>query len=490
MKIVELGKCIDNNDPLGLGRIRVEMLEKINSSREKSVVDYKPWDVYDPFLFYPFLPPHINVVPQFQQLVKLIFWDVNNSSLNREYIAGPYINAYDFNSQGADRQLQATSSGHRIVREPNLFNPKTNELLDPKTKGVIGKPEDVIQYGHYGTDIIHTRNGVNIRAGKLDDPKTKKTNRPIFNNKPARFGIKKFDETLEYKTEEITTNELQHKALSSLVEYYVDLNTTGTTYNGNFRLFKIVKQVYNETDTYNFDQNKNVADNNKALVYEKIFSGLTLTEIGRDICQQLRIVKMAEAHSELNPAFYGSPLHPFYYKPSQQFYADIISGGTVSKQKADTLLSNVNLGNSGSYGLCYATDINENYVPIKQVKKQVQKEIIKNEPTSIYHLISDMCFLLSYEANVPQDAEKINFAALDNYEPTQEQILKEILPKTYSNVRGEPLLYLLQLMVDFMLSHVHNPAEIGIAPKGLKEELLKELQSAKEKIINQKLRIN
>jgi hypothetical protein len=45
-------------------------------------------------------------------------------------------------------------------------------------------------------------------------------------------------------------------------------------------------------------------------------------------------------------------------------------------------------------------------------------------------------------------------------------------------------------MVQWMLTHKHNPAETGIGPEGLTDALLKELQNATEKIINQKLRIN
>jgi hypothetical protein len=485
MKIVEVAKCIDNKDPLGLGRIRVEFIETLNAPIE-NVTDYTPWDGTDPFVFNPFLPAQINVTPQPNQLVKLIYWDTNNTMNSREYISGPYVNAYDFYSQGADRQLQATTRGVRIKRQKHLFQPESGKPIDPRTKGVISKPEDLAIYGNYGSDLIFTRNGVTIRSGKIDDDRLRKTGTPEANLKPALFNLKKFDTTLEYKDKEIEADEPQHRPITTLVEYDVeDLSATGV-FSGSFKVYKIVNHIYNVTDTYNFNQNRELESSNKAVIYERSFSGVTLEQMGRDISMELRKVDRSTSHKDLNSEFHYTATHPFYYKPTKHFFDT--ATGTTSLNNAKILFDYVNLSDTKAFGLSYATGVNA--VPTTKVTRTIKVETVKDKPITIGTIMADLQFLLSYEANVPTEGEKINFAAIDNYEPKQEELLQEVLPKTYSYVRGEPLLKLLELMLQWMYTHVHNPAESGFSDPGLEDNLKKTFQQAKDNILNQKLRIN
>jgi hypothetical protein len=486
MRLIELGRVTAVIDPLGLGRIRVEFLDKINSVVEKSVPEYKVWDDNDPFLFYPFLPVHVNVVPSLNQLVKLIYWDINNNSQNREYISGPYVNTFDIPGQGIDRQLQSTSRGVRIKRDKNLFK-ENGELLDPSTKGIITKPGDVAHLGNYGSDIVYTRNGVTIRAGKLDDDRYRKTQKPYAYNKLGRISIKKYEQTIEVEEKSVTEDEPQHRPLTTIVEYSVDnIGSTNNLFDGDVSVYKIINHIYNVTDTFNFNQNSDIDVNNKSLIYTKSFTGATLEQIGRDISQELRNIDMTETHYDLNQSFFRINTHPFYYKPSKTFLDSLTTERANNNTK--NLYDFINLGTTKAFGLSYSPM--EKYVPTKSVKKAVKVQNKLQKPTTIASVLADMFYLVAYDANVPNDSDKINFAKLNNYELTQEEILEEILPKTFSGVRGEPLLYLLELMVRWMITHVHNPAEPGIGPEGLKEELLRELQSAKEKITNQKIRIN
>ena len=49
MKIIDIGKCIDNKDPLGIGRIRVSRHNEYTGQKEKAL-DYEPWDDKDLFV--------------------------------------------------------------------------------------------------------------------------------------------------------------------------------------------------------------------------------------------------------------------------------------------------------------------------------------------------------------------------------------------------------------------------------------------------------
>jgi len=70
----------------------------------------------------------------------------------------------------------------------------------------------------------------------------------------------------------------------------------------------------------------------------------------------------------------------------------------------------------------------------------------------------------------------------------------EIEPKTSSLVRGEELMELINLMMRFLINHVHSYPGLSPVPQsadGVKvDDLLKEMLNAQEKILNKNIRIN
>ena len=59
MKIIEIGVCLDNQDPRGFGRIRAKNIDEQDSARENAVPKWDNWSKDDPFVYTPFLPNHI-----------------------------------------------------------------------------------------------------------------------------------------------------------------------------------------------------------------------------------------------------------------------------------------------------------------------------------------------------------------------------------------------------------------------------------------------
>jgi hypothetical protein len=102
-------------------------------------------------------------------------------------------------------------------------------------------------------------------------------------------------------------------------------------------------------------------------------------------------------------------------------------------------------------------------------------------------------FLLSHNSAIPGKGGPINF---DNtlYGITPEQYGDEIVPKTSSMGRGEELMELINLIVQFLITHTH--AYPGLAPVGETEtgvkvvSLTSELQNAVNKILNRNIRLN
>ena len=70
----------------------------------------------------------------------------------------------------------------------------------------------------------------------------------------------------------------------------------------------------------------------------------------------------------------------------------------------------------------------------------------------------------------------------------------EIEPKTSSLVRGEELINLLDLIVRFMINHVHPYHGMNPNPTSTDgvtvDKLLKELLDAQDKLLNKNIRIN
>jgi hypothetical protein len=100
--------------------------------------------------------------------------------------------------------------------------------------------------------------------------------------------------------------------------------------------------------------------------------------------------------------------------------------------------------------------------------------------------------MLSHKTSI-SDKGVIDFSN-SIYGLTQEQIMSEIYPKTDPMVRGEQLMKLLDLMVKFMIAHVHpfhGVPPVPTASDGTSSaQILTELQNAPNNILNQNIRIN
>ena len=88
------------------------------------------------------------------------------------------------------------------------------------------------------------------------------------------------------------------------------------------------------------------------------------------------------------------------------------------------------------------------------------------------------------------DGKQVDFGALNKYEYTQEDYIMRILPNTFSTVRGEKLIEILDLMTLILLNHVHG---IITPPKYFQstmDELKRLISRAKQDMVNASIRIN
>jgi hypothetical protein len=105
----------------------------------------------------------------------------------------------------------------------------------------------------------------------------------------------------------------------------------------------------------------------------------------------------------------------------------------------------------------------------------------------------DELYLLSHLSQKTDGGGRIDLANT-LYGIDENKFADEIQPKTSSLVRGEELLDLINLIIRYLVGHVHAYPGLPPVPQsidGVKvDDLLKELLDAQDKILNKNIRIN
>jgi hypothetical protein len=146
------------------------------------------------------------------------------------------------------------------------------------------------------------------------------------------------------------------------------------------------------------------------------------------------------------------------------------------------------LKRTSGFGLVFSKDsLEPPLLPQKRIIPYLKK--VSDADQTFSALLSDTVFQLSTQ-NPGIDGKKIDFTSLDKYELTQEDYLERILPNTFSSVRGEKLIEILELIVLILLNHTHG---IITPPKYFKattDSLKRLISRAKQDMINTSIRIN
>lgn len=498
MKIIDIGKCINNIDPKGIGRIRFKRFNDFTSEKEKSL-KYVEWDDRDPYLAIPFLPSNINMIPEIGQAVKIINYNPKKETVNQEYIAGPFNTMFDFGkiTQSFSQQIEETTYGVSVKKRDDIRN-KTGEYIEKNAELVFAKEEDYAIYGKYGSDILFTYNGLNLRSGKIISKeiasiknKKKLTTTPIFTNKSAKLQLKKFPYTAKTKDAIELQKTLDAVNLKTLIEYEFDDIKNPTTID--FYVYKIISQYSTQdfnNDTFvdiNYRKLINNDNSTSTPTYSVIATGYTQNQISYKIRSVITDVANKGLIS-VNTLYTDEDLHPIYFRPSEDL--KLLSGTTAEMIIKDTILKNIKVKNI-SYPSSTLLFSKNNAVQQPKTNEVKTKDfyIDNNSPEQTFSsLVSDKIYLLSTDN---EQNTTINFNDLDKYEYTQEDYIKKIDLNTYSLVRGEKLIQFLRKLVEVLQKHQHNV--VGPYVKTSFDEhndLDKLLNNIEIDIINKSIKIN
>lgn len=506
------GICVDNDDPLMLGRIRIypthqninEVSKAINGFDEESTtptVNGK-WSDLDPFIYLPLLPYFINQIPKKGEYSTLFYFN-NRQQIgrNKYYMISVFSHPTTIKDENYRSSQTHLASGIRNSKKffPNLKSVDGDHLY-PKTKGVFSEPVDISINGRDTADLIIKEDEVLLRAGKHKDFALGQI--PDRNDERGFLQLSRYRSVKKYGTP-IKRIRLKDKTepIKFLIEYDVfNPENQADAFTGSINIFKIEPLNAAQALTTAIKYNSSLSNVTKSKIRVINFQSAPLEIVINLINETL--IKFKENPSEilLNPINPNAQF-PFYYRPEKSIRELIfnLSGSTqqtdlnsiqnMSKLKKAVSVSR-NLTTEG-YGLVLDKKVSPlfPFTPSEEIEVPIKTQKLDN---TVGLLGASQLFLLSHNSIIPGKG-KIDLQDTV-YGIDSNKVFDEIEPKTSSMVRGEELISLIGLIVGFLTSHVHpypGLPPVPVAQDGTRsDEILSELQQAYEKILNQYIRIN
>ena len=508
MKIIDVAIVKENNDPLGIGRIRFSAYNELTGEKERAFEKYDKWGPKDRFVAKPLLPTNINMIPITGQSIMVLVFDTSKDTANQFYIPGPFTTTHDFKGQRFQQQITHTTFGMSNDYGENIFHPNSpldNHYVEPRAEGAIAKKGDYGVYGTYGSDVIFTENGINIRGGKLlskeyanEDDRARLIHQPIMAEKSATLHLKKFPYPLEYKEQETTQLSSATGPVKYMVEYSVD-SFDNTATNVKFYIYNLE----NAGDTFRVERT-NIGDipitsdcvllNPDNVLYKNQANttGATLTYSVENYIEAYVTIRntINQLHNNgldsLDSTYTDNEMHPFYFRPTFECRERGLTDNQAAVRSA--IFQNVNPFQKIQKGLIYSWGAVNLPVSNKVNTENVLAKSDKNQEQTFAALKSDKIYFLSTDTN---EYEKVvDFTKIDKYEPTQVNYVQDIEPNTYAVVRGEVLVEILKSMMDLFESHQHNLTDPLVKEDPNFLRLQRQINTLENDLLNNSIRIN
>ena len=523
-QIIFPGRVVSNEDPYVLGRVRafpytsqdiVAMAEgrglKIQGD---DIPENEKWRDNDPFVFIPLLPFFVYQIPQVDEYVHLMYYDKSyaKQSKNQFYIQGPFSEPMSTGNEYFRTSESILAQGQRYQMGLQLKNFDGTYRTPSKNEGLYPNVTDVSLLGRGSSDLILKRDNLQgedtalLRAGKSNNiqPHTE----PVINNNRAFLQLSNFQQSTVLSQPTKLTKEVTSVLL---IKQVVEWNISNpenilNNFTGDITLYNVTQTANNPVNTNTISLDMDLSTQT-SVVYKQYFCGKSKTDVINQINNFIQGLNNGTitgvnggcGNSEGSQDFTTSSQFPFYYRPSKNTYKMMtqLSGITdvIARKNILDIYVKINLQNANpttGYGLVWSKDL-------MGIQKDTVEEtitptnIIPNQPISYAALGSQKVYLLSQDSVIPTRGVKINFEN-SIYGIQQTKFTEEIDSKTDAMVRGDQLLSLLNLIVKYMVSHVH--AYHGMSPIPVTEdgtsvsEILQKMLDAPNTVLNQNIRIN
>jgi len=506
---------IDNNDPLLLGRVRaVTQLDNVSEivqavwsnaleikkkspDNEQDIPESYKWTTKDPFLTLPLLPFFFNQQPQIEESVNIIYADKEYPLQNRYYVQGEFSSPVMSKNETYRSSRKHTSQGTLIKSLPNIKKPGTDEYYNKYSKGVYPEPLDNGLMGRGTCDIIVKENDVLIRAGRSYPQKPNQ--QPRYNNRRSFLQLSTFQSKETNQGDRIYTKIVTGTPQVKFLLEWSILNPDNqfNLFTGNISLYQL-KDDIEKLRTSEFAVNTTINSSDITLITTKQFNNLSKEQATLFINKTIKELndRSVIENSQGTEIKIQNPF-PLCFRPNSLTYE------WISTKDPSTFIYEFNTVTYFNQNIKLETSSNNNGFGILYTKNsfdkptQITEEKISKKGTNLTSqtvgvMGGDKLIFLSHESTIPNRG-KIN---IDDtiYGITQDLINSEILPKTNSMVRGEELLVLIELIVQYLITHVHAFPGLPPIPVGTtgiqSQEILDKLRNATEDILNKNIRIN
>jgi hypothetical protein len=519
-KIIFPGYVMDTSDPMMLGRVRAypetlrvqdmikgQGFEPITNDLGKyDIPDNAKWSEKDPFIYLPLLPYFIYQVPKVGEYIHVIYYnkEYEYQSQNQFYIQGPFstptaINKESYAAAQTFMTNQFRNKQPKFLKSNTYTDNKKEPQSVPYSAGVFPEPEDIAIMGRNSADIILKDNELVLRAGKFKG--YLKPNQDISPNLNRAFlQLSNFGQTLsEGPEQKIKVPKLPSGYVSTLIEYTISNPSSSSGFTGNIRLYQLKEDVTTSINNFSITTNLDTSTNGplKNLLYEQEFTKLSSDAVIEQINSFIKGVNEGFIHGYDNdPGFIPTGQFPMYYRPSQKTYNGLINISPLTLTTYENLIkifSNVKPISSTltpGFGLFYYQN---SYLPKLQFDTSISRNIkyLPEYSSSIASLGAQVVYLLSHNEVIPSKGAIDFRGTLYGIPQTGYAFIDG---KTDPMVRGEELMKLLTLIVNFLTTHVHPTS--GAAPDGTStagittQQIFSSLQDAPNTILNQNIRIN
>jgi hypothetical protein len=507
------GYVYDNQDPMMLGRLRVIPETKNYNDIIASVTNWNedtdPWTSKDPLIFIPLLPFYISQTPKKDEYVHIIYMNKKYPFQNQFYIQGPFSSPmttpFEY-FQGAKKFL---ATGDRIKQGLSLKN-QEGEYRDDNSKGIFPEPGDNALLGRGTADVIVKENEVLIRAGKTKE--LSKDKFPIGNQNRAFLQLTRFTQTKQTLPQESKFRLVKNVQLVKKMIVW-DISTLSSTSNftGSVKLYNLKPSPRVNTDNFKFDTILNLTSGEDygAELESVSFIGLSFQESVKTINDFISKVFNPNVNFTgitINNPNNLSDQFPFIVTPSKQTYE---TGKKFSPTNAlgeileyvnyKRFFNNIKLNNSKEDGWFLVSE-NKGGKPLFGPQSDLKEETItptkfNSEDITYGVLGAQKVFLLSQNSTSPKGQINISNTL---YGIPQDKFVgagDTLFEKTYSTVRGEELIKLIEKIVEFLNNHVHPhanmvPDEATQGSKTTKTSINQLLADVNNTVLNQNIRIN
>jgi hypothetical protein len=513
-QIIFPGYVYDNQDPTMLGRLRIipetKNYDDIIASVPNWNEDTDPWTSLDPLIFIPLLPFYISQIPKKNEYVHIIYMNKKYPSQNQFYIQGPFSSPMTIPFEYFEGAKKFLAAGDRIKQGLSLKN-QEGEYRDDNSKGVFPEPGDNSLLGRGTADVIVKENEVLIRAGKTKE--LSKDKFPIGNQNRAFLQLTRFTQTKQTLPTETKYRLVQDIQLvkKMIVWDIINLDNSTGNFTGSVKLYNLKPSAKVNTDNFKFDTilDLEVGDDHGVEVESVSFMGKSFNESVKVINDF--ISKVFDPNVNFTGITINNPKNltdqfPFIVTPSDQTY---LTGKKFSPTNElgeileyinyKKFYNNIKLNNSKEDGW-FLVSQNKGGKPLFGPQSTLKEENVtptkfNSEDITYGVLGAQKVFLLSQNSTSPKG--QINVANT-LYGIPQDKFVgagDTLFEKTYSTVRGEELIKLIEKIVEFLNNHVHPhanmvPDEATQGSKTTKTSINQLLADVNNTVLNQNIRIN